>query len=263
MPNHTDLVRIASMMKTLQLVTWKRNENTSNIYVSALGGDEMILKPCFAWLFKTCAEKLKSGKASSFSDLWSDLSSEAEEMAGRMVEAALAAHNSPADDGDLTRVKNKFRGNCGEIMAEMLAENGLLDFIKPGTYEPVDPTREEFFDATGKRNGLLVGIQVKNYSKFNKVKQKTFLKAAAQSDLWLRRDHLCKADDLADFTSSPCQYIISTSDADPGLEDMFRGSVVFLGPKWLDSKRIQGSTKTGESPKWKMLEEVAELIEAQ
>ena len=263
LPQCTDLARITSMMKTLQLVTWKRNENTSNIYVSALGGDEMILKPCFAWLFKTCAENLKIGKVSSFSDLWGDLSSKAEEMAGKTIRAALDAHGFPVDEGDLTRVKNKFRGNCGEIMVEMLAENGLLDFIKPGTYEPVDPAREEFFDATGKRNGLLVGIQVKNYSKFNKVKQNTFLKAAAQSDLWLRRDNICRVDDLAEFTTSPCQYIISTSDADPGLEDMFRGSVVFLGPKWLDSKRIQGSAKTRESPKWKMLEEVAELIEAQ
>ena len=141
------------------------------------------------------------------------------------------------------------------MLVEMLAENGLLDFIKPGTYDPVDPTREEFFDATAKRNGMLVGIQVKNYSKFNKVGLEVFLKAAAQSDLWLRRDQIPNLD-----MTSPCQYVISTSEASLGLEERFKGSVVFLGPKWLDSKRITGSTKTKESAKWMMFAEVAEAV---
>ena len=242
-------------MKTLDLVSWKRNENMSNIYVSAVGGDEMFLKPHYAAVFEDCANLLKSAKVNSFvENVWQPICdgacSDVRTAVSRVANADISA---------IDRVVAKFRGNLGEMLVEMLAENGLLDFIKPGTYDPVDPTREEFFDATAKRNGMLVGIQVKNYSKFNKVGLEVFLKAAAQSDLWLRRDEMCKSC-LEDFTSSPCQYVISTSEASLGLEERFKGSVVFLGPKWLDSKRITGSTKTKESAKWMMFAEVANAV---
>ena len=242
-------------MKTLDLVSWKRNENMSNIYVSTVGGDEMFLKPHYAAVFEDCANLLKNAKVNSFvENVWQpicdDACSDVRTAVSRVANADISA---------IDRVVAKFRGNLGEMLVEMLAENGLLDFIKPGTYDPVDPTREEFFDATAKRNGMLVGIQVKNYSKFNKVGLEVFLKAAAQSDLWLRRDEMCKSC-LEEFTSSPCQYVISTSEASLGLEERFKGSVVFLGPKWLDSKRITGSTKTKESAKWMMFAEVANAV---
>ena len=242
-------------MKTLDLVSWKRNENMSNIYASAVGGDEMFLKPHYAAVFEDCANLLKSAKVNSFvENVWQPICdgacSDVRTAVSRVANADISA---------IDRVVAKFRGNLGEMLVEMLAENGMLDFIKFGTYEPVDPTREEFFDATAKRNGMLVGIQVKNYSKFNKVGVEVFLKAAAQSDLWLRRDEMCKSC-LEDFTSSPCQYVISTSEASLGLEERFKGSVVFLGPKWLDSKRITGSTKTKESAKWMMFAEVANAV---
>ena len=247
-------------MKTLDLVAWKRNENTSNIYVSAIGGDEMFLKPYYVSVFKECANMLKNTKANSFvENVWQPICDDACKSVHKAVSDACRSNGIDVDISSIERVVNKFRGNLGEILVEMLADNGLLDFIKPGTYDPVDPTREEFFDATAKRNGMLVGIQVKNYSKFNKVGLEVFLKAAAQSDLWLRRDEMCKSR-LEEFTSSPCQYVISTSEASLGLEERFKGSVVFLGPKWLDSKRITGSTKTGESAKWMMFAEVAEAV---
>ena len=242
-------------MKTLDLVSWKRNENMSNIYVSTVGGDEMFLRPHYAAVFEDCANLLKNAKVNSFvENVWQPICdgacSDVRTAVSRVANVDISA---------IDRVVAKFRGNLGEMLVEMLAENGLLDFIKPGTYDPVDPTREEFFDATAKRNGMPVGIQVKNYSKFNKVGLEVFLKAAAQSDLWLRRDEMCKSC-LEDFTSSPCQYIISTSEASLGLEERFKGSVVFLGPKWLDSKRITGSTKTKESAKWMMFAEVANAV---
>ena len=239
-------------MKTLNLVSWKRNENMSNIYVSAIGGDEMFLKPYYVAVFENCANILKSKKVNSFvENVWQPICDDA----CKSVHNAVSNACRSADISSIDRVVNKFRGNLGEMLVEMLAENGLLDFIKPGTYDPVDPTREEFFDATAKRNGMLVGIQVKNYSKFNKVGLEVFLKAAAQSDLWLRRDQIPNLD-----MTSPCQYVISTSEASLGLEERFKGSVVFLGPKWLDSKRITGSTKTKESAKWMMFAEVANAV---
>lgn len=238
-------------MKTLDLVSWKRNENMSNIYASTVGGDEMFLKPHYAAVFEDCANLLKNAKVNSFvENVWQPICdgacSDVRTAVSRVANVDISA---------IDRVVAKFRGNLGEMLVEMLAENGLLDFIKPGTYDPVDPTREEFFDATAKRNGMLVGIQVKNYSKFNKVGLEVFLKAAAQSDLWLRRDQIPNLD-----MTSPCQYVISTSEASLGLEERFKGSVVFLGPKWLDSKRITGSTKTKESAKWMMFADVAEAV---
>ena len=240
-------------MKTLNLVSWKRNENISDIYVSAIGGDEMFLKPYYVSVFENCANFLKSKKVNSFvENVWQPICDDA----CKSVHNAVSNACRSADISSIDRVVNKFRGNLGEMLVEMLAENGLLDFIKPGTYDPVDPTREEFFDATAKRNGMLVGIQVKNNSKFNKVGLKVFLKAAAQSDLWMRRDKMPNLD-----LTSPCQYIISTSEAESCLAERFNGSVVFLGPKWLDSKRITGSSKTKESAKWMMFAEVAEFVE--
>ena len=244
-------------MKTLDLVAWKRNENTSNIYVSAIGGDEMFLKPYYVSVFKECANMLKNTKANSFvENVWQPICDDACKSVHKAVSDACRSNGIDVDISSIERVVNKFRGNLGEILVEMLADNGLLDFIKPGTYDPVDPTREEFFDATAKRNGMLVGIQVKNYSKFNKVGLEVFLKAAAQSDLWMRRDKMPNLD-----LTSPCQYIISTSEAESCLAERFNGSVVFLGPKWLDSKRITGSSKTKESAKWMMFAEVAEFVE--
>ena len=51
-------------MKTLDLVSWKRNENMSNIYASAVGGDEMFLKPHYAAVFEDCANLLKKSYVS-------------------------------------------------------------------------------------------------------------------------------------------------------------------------------------------------------
>lgn len=61
-------------MKTLNLVSWKRNENMSNIYVSAIGGDEMFLKPYYVSVFENCANFLKSKKVNSFvENVWQQI----------------------------------------------------------------------------------------------------------------------------------------------------------------------------------------------
>ena len=145
----------------------------------------------------------------------------------------------------------------------MLAEKGILDFIEPGSYVPVDPENERFVDGEGLRNGLPVGIQVKNYSKGNLVGSEVLVKAAAMSDLWLRHDRKIKDEDILEFLKSPCQYIVSMTDIkNDTLTDRYLSSVVFLGPKWLDMKKIQGSVKTGENAKWKMFEQVADEIDS-
>lgn len=246
-------------MKTIGLIGWKRNENMSNIYVSAVGGDDMFLKPCYENVFRRCAKTLRDKHVNSFCDVWTSICDEA--CKKLEDDLAMKLHHLAEDlQESIQKVTTKFRGNLGEMMVEMLAENGLVDFIKPGTYRTVDPTKEEFVDAFAECNGMPIGIQIKNYNKYNKVDLEVFLKAAAMSDLWLRRDNIAK-DNLEMFISSPCQYIIATSlPENPFLEEMFKGSVVFLGPRWLDSKKIQGSIKTREPAKWKMFEDVADEI---
>ena len=83
------------------------------------------------------------------------------------------------------------------------------------------------------------------------------------SDLWLRHDRKIKDEDILEFLKSPCQYIISMTDVKNDiLTDRYLSSVVFLGPKWLDMKKIQGSVKTGENAKWKMFEQIADEIDS-
>lgn len=249
-------------MKTASLILWDRNENLSNIYLSQVGGDKLFLKPFYIEVFKRCADSLKDSRVGSFVELWVKTCNEACEKVFMSIAAKIDHDEAGEWKPRVERVESKFRGNLGEMLVELMAENGLLDFIKPGTYEPVDPTNEEFVDATAKRNGLPVGIQVKNYNTYHKVDDVVFIKAAAMSDLWIRRDGIVKEENLKEFMSSPCQYIISTSDPCKAmLEENFRKSVVFLGPKWLESKKIQGSAKTGESAKWKMFEEAAEELD--
>jgi hypothetical protein len=145
----------------------------------------------------------------------------------------------------------------------MLANEGILDFIKPGSYKPVDPDNEQYIDAEaiGNRNGLPIGIQIKNYNEFSRVGREVLTKASAMSDLWLRRDKRIADEDILDFVKTPCQYIIST--VDPSTEmlcDDYRSSVVFCGPKWFESKKLQGSSKLGTGTMWRMFKDVADML---
>ena len=240
------------------LLLWKHNINKSCIFESCIGGDPLFLKRHFSTLFRKISILLKEKVRASFVDTWQRMCDES----CKDVAIALGKHGNFKQD-DIARVIAKFRGNCGEILVEMLAEKGILDFIEPGSYVPVDPENERFVDGEGLRNGLPVGIQVKNYSKGNLVGGEVLVKAAAMSDLWLRHDRKIKDEDILEFLKSPCQYIVSMTDIkNDALTDRYLSSVVFLGPKWLDMKKIQGSVKTGENAKWKMFEQVADEIDS-
>ena len=102
-------------MKTLNLVSWKRNENMSNIYVSAIGGDEMFLKPYYAAVFENCANILKSKKVNSFvENVWQPICDDA----CKSVHNAVSNACRSADISSIDRVVNKFRGNLGEMLVD-------------------------------------------------------------------------------------------------------------------------------------------------
>lgn len=250
------MTTVSSSDKSLLL--WKHNINSSSIYESCIGGDPLFLRAHFSSLFRKISSYLKEKVRASFVDTWQ----RACDGSCKDVAVAIGKHGKFKQD-DIARVITKFRGNCGEILVEMLAKNGVLDFIEPGSYLTVDPENERFVDAEALRNGLPVGIQVKNYSKGNLVGGEVLVKAAAMSDLWLRHDKRIRDEDVLEFLKSPCQYIISmTNVKSDALTDRYLSSVVFLGPKWLDMKKIQGSMKTGENAKWKMFELVADEIDS-
>lgn len=250
-------------MKTISsdknLVVWKRNKNESNIELPVLGGDQYFLKPMYSHLFVACADILKTKKIASFVKTWQKLVDDECQNVKNSIRNA--TRDFKVSDSALDLVVNKFRGNAGEILVEMLAENGMLSNIcKPGTYTPVDPDNERFIDAEGIRNGMPVGIQIKNYNAFSFVKHETFIKSAAMDSIWIRQEK--RPADLGEFISTPGQYIISLSETQDIFCEMYRNIVVFLGPKWFESLKIQGSIKTGESAKWQMFRETAQLIDS-
>lgn len=246
------------------LIPWNRNTNKSDIYVSALGGDELFIKPYMERVFSYMAGVFKAGPTKSFVETWlkavDSVSASLESELTDRVQKSLPAISKADLQASVDRVTTKFKGNVGEIMVEMLAENGILNFIKPGSYTTVDPDHEQFVDAEAVRDGLPIGIQIKNYS-HKKVEREVLTKAAAMSDLWLRRDKRIRDEDVLDFIKTPCQYVISTADvsSDLLLED-YKNSVVILGPKWLDSQKIQGSVKSGEAAMWRMFKAAADEI---
>lgn len=251
------------MMRTISssnsLLIWKHNVNGSGITESCIGGDVLLLKTNYESLFRSIANLLKEKNRVSFVDMWQREC----DRACSDVTCAIASHGDFKTE-DIDLVVNKFRGNCGEILVEMLAENGVLDFIVPGSYVSVDPENEKFVDAEAiGQNGFPIGIQVKNYHRGNCVSSEVLTKAAAMSDLWLRHDRRIKDEDVLDFLKSPCQYVVSMTDVKSDLiSERYLKSVVFLGPKWLDTKKIQGSSKTGENAKWRMFEKTADEMSA-
>ena len=250
------MTTISSSARSLLL--WKHNINGSQIHEMCIGGDRLFLKSHFSALFRRVASALKEKIHVSFVDVWQKEC----DSACKDVFHAVAKHGDFKSE-NITLIVNKFRGNCGEILVEMFALNGILDFIDLGSYAPVDPENEQFVDAEALRNGLPIGIQVKNYGKGNLVGSEVLTKAAAMSDLWLRHDRRIKDEDVQDFLKSPCQYVISMTDVKSDqLTERYLSSVVFLGPKWIDAKKIQGSVISGENAKWKMFDQVADEIDS-
>ena len=253
-------------MKTItsdkNIICWKRNQNGSNINLSSLNGDDMILKEHYRNVFAKVAKILHEGPKSSFLTIWFKVCNKECNKLTKHIKDVLSSNNCSVSNNSIECVKVKFRGNLGEILIEMFAENGILDFIKPGSYTPVDPDNEQYIDAEAIRNGLPIGIQIKNYNEFSRVGREVLTKASAMSDLWLRRDKRIADEDILDFVKTPCQYIISTVDPSSELLcDDYKSSVVFLGPNWFESKKIHGSSKLGTMPMWRMFDDVAKMLD--
>lgn len=247
-------------MKTISsqksLILFDQNRSDSNIY--ALNGVDDIrvfVKPFYESLFAVLAEELKTKQYTSFVKLWHRLCD---------VKCAelLAKIESLASKDDAEKVVMKFRGNCGEILAEAFFRSGLAsEYVDGSTYVPVDPSNERFVDADVKSatDGLPVGVQVKNYGKAL-VKGEIFNKAAAEDTFRLRIDCIVRPEDVGSYLSSPRQIIFSFTPAEKFLIENNSRVVLFLGPDFIDRKKLHGDVVKNVPARWRMFERIAEEI---
>lgn len=241
------------------LILFDQNRSDSNVF-SLDGVDDVRLfcKPHYENLFSGLAEELKTKQYTSFVKLWHKLcDSECEALRGRLA-AALPDKNRDGAD----RVTAKFRGNCGEIFAEAFFLNGLAsEYVDGSTYRPVDPTNERFIDADVKSaaDGLPMGVQVKNYASAL-VKGEIFNKAAAEDMFRLRIDGIVRPEDFAAYLSTPRQIIFSFTSAEKFLIENNSRVVLFLGPDFIDRKKLHGDVSKNVPARWRMFEQIAEEI---
>lgn len=241
------------------LILFDQNRSDSNVF-SLDGVDDIRLfcKLHYENLFSGLAEELKTKQYTSFVKLWHKLcDSECRALRDRLA-AALPDKNKDGAD----RVTAKFRGNCGEIFAEAFFLNGLAsEYVNGSTYRPVDPTNERFVDADVKSviDGLPIGVQVKNYDSVL-VKGEIFNKAAAEDMFRLRNDGLVQPKDFVTYLSSPRQIIFSFTPAEKFLIESNSKIVLFLGPDFIDRKKLHGDISKNVPARWRMFELIAEEI---
>lgn len=252
-------------MKTVSseksLVLFDQNRSSSNIHHVNEGiGTRLLLKENYANVFNTLSESLKSAQYVSFVKLWRNVCNE---ECGAVKEKLKKLIMNDYEDAapDIERVVMKFRGNLGEIFAELFFTNRLSQFVDGDDYRPVDPGNERFIDATSTSpiDGLPIGIQVKNYD-VELVHKETFDKSAAEDCYWLRIDRKIEKKDIETYLSSPHQVIFSFTDA----KDLFKTShadvVMFLGPQYIDKARLHGDYKMKIPSRWKLFKDVADEI---
>ena len=160
------------------------------------------------------------------------------------------------------KVVMKFRGNCGEILAEAFFSSGLAsEYVDGSTYIPVDPSNERFVDADVKSatDGLPIGVQVKNYGNAL-VKSEIFNKAAAEDIFRLRIDGMVRSEDVISYLSAPRQIIFSFTPAEKFLIENNSKVVLFLGPDFINKKKLHGDVSKNVPARWRMFEQIAKEI---
>lgn len=252
-------------MKTISsdksLVLFDQNRSSSNIHHINDGiGTKLLLKDNYFNVFNTLAEELKTKQYVSFVKLWHKVCDKECSIVKAKLRALILNDYEDAEP-DIEAVVKKFRGNLGEIFAEMFFTNNMFQLVDGSSYEPVDPTNERFIDATSvsTADGLPIGIQVKNYN-VELVKKETFDKAAAEDSYWLRVDKKIKPEDFSAYLSSPHQLILSFTDTQSLFKTSHADVVMFLGPKDIDNAKIQGDIKHKFPSKWQLFKKIADEI---
>lgn len=250
-------------MKTISsnksLILFDQNRSSSNIHHINEGiGTRLLLKENYSNVFNVLAKSLKSTQYISFVKLWHNVCNE-ECRAVREKLRKLIINDYEDASTDIEKVVMKFRGNLGEIFAEMFFTNHLSQFINGNDYQPVDPNNERFIDATSTSlvDGLPIGIQVKNYD-VELVHIETFYKSAAEDCYWLRYDKKIAEKDITTYLSSPHQVIFSFTDTRDLFKTSHKDVVMFLGPQFIDNAKLHGDPKMKIPARWKLFADVAD-----
>ena len=253
------------MLKTVSseksLILFDQNRSSSNIHHINDGiGTRLLLKENYFNVFNTLAERLKSDQYVSFVTLWHKICNDECKVVRKKLRDLIINDYEDAGE-DIEKVVMKFRGNLGEIFAEMFFTNHLSRYVDGNQYQPVDPDNERFIDATSvsPSDGLPIGIQVKNYdTEF--VRKETFDKAAAEDCYWLRVDNKIENKDLETYLSSPHQFIFSFTDAIDLFKTSHAAVVGFIGPKDIDDAKLHGDYKMKIPSRWKSFKDIANEI---
>ena len=235
------------------LLLFKNNKNKTNIFI-----DELTLKEDYLYLFRDIQNILDSNvPLNTFTKLWKDACDDACLRVRQKVRASIR-HDYEDAQQDIERVANKFRGNAGEMFAEAFFTMGLgSEYFNGSSYLPVDPQNERFIDATCEMpDGITGCIQIKNYD-IKKVDRETFIKSAAEDRLRIRDFN----GEIGKYIETPRQFIFSFTDAENLLLNEYKGITVFLGPSWIDSKKIQGDYRSNVKPRSSMFKQIADEIE--
>ena len=252
-------------MKTISskksLILFEQNRSSSNIHHINDNIDiRLLLKENYANVFNLLAEELKTKQYVSFVKLWHKIcSNECKNVRTKLRQLILNDYEDAESDIDV--VVKKFRGNLGEIFAEMFFTNNLSQYVDGSTYDVVDPTNERFIDATAVStiDGLPVGIQIKNYD-VSLVSKEIFDKAAAEDCYWLRIDKKINDKDIITYLASPHQIVFSFTDALDLFKDSHTDVVIFLGPKYIDNIKLQGDIKMKIPARWQIFKKIADEI---
>lgn len=255
-------------MKTISsdksLVFWKQNMNKANIFVN--GGKDMrlFLKHNYLNVFSCMRNELadKAKRYASVIKLWHKACNDECSAVKDKVRNLAGGEYGKIDD-DVERVVMKFRGNLGEIFAEAFFKSNMLSEICDGTtYEPVDPDNERFVDGDviSNASGLPVGVQVKNYDT-SLVPKEIFDKALAEDMMRLRLDKSIPGDRILDYLSAPHQMILSFTDAQDLFVSSTAAAIIFIGPKDIDAKNLQGDMKRKIPANWMFFDKICKEIE--
>lgn len=250
------------------LILAQQTLNRSNI----LGLGDLFFKDNYFNVFDQIARDFESATASfnTFTDKWQEVIAIEEALIKQQLIKYLttALSKSEITDEDKSHINlilNKFRGNCGEIFAEAFFRKGFMSSLGiESIYDPVDPTNERYDDGRSysMADGLPIGIQVKTFSKHTSSainSQEIFNKTTA---MYVRTLLSLSDSDKLKFMTQPRQIIFSFTDfAEDYIQEDYKETTLFIGPKFINKANLQGNFKKGLKPNYKFFKDIADTIE--
>jgi len=251
-------------MNTISLIKFECNENTTGIN-NGIGEDiTFLLRPCFIKVFEEVVGKFKNGIYNDFvKKVWMPACNIGEMMAEDTLKQLGSRHNVKFNQNDIEKVIRKFRGNLGEIFAELYFTSGKCSICNLNKYIPIDPFNEDYTDAESEHinTKLPIYIQVKNFESI-KIDRTIFDKAESMfaQKLYRPKSVIC-FDDRNKYIDIPHQIIFSmTNVSDNRILKDYSGHVIFIGPNEINDAEFQGNSKKNLQPAIGRFEDIIKEI---